>query len=849
MRLLRSPASQRVRLPIYLLLAIQIASVGASFAQTSAGPSAPTVQITGRVLDIALAPLPGAEVAIERVEGTGSGLPLRTLLTNRNGSYLFRSLERGEYRITVSRLGFLSTSIEVDVREVQHFDISVALELAPITLAPVEAHVNVPDPYGATRPVEIAANESWDQYRQDTYLVGDARDLTHSDVIAAVTLAETDVFRALQRVPGVGTRDDYTATMWTRGAAWGQTRVFFDGMPLYNPTHAGWLFAAVNPDAIGAVSFHPGYRSARWGEGAAGVLDLRSRTGGSGDGVRGKSEVSFASARLTADGATPGGGLTWMLAGRRSYVDVFAAMAEGVVGVGDLHIPYDFSDLTGRAQLEVGRGWSLETSALFEYDHLRGDIPGFLEGNRGHWGNRAMRLTASGPAGPFTARITGGGTDFATSIVEREVRLADAPTLPALQNGIRHRSLLVEIEPARAAGAGAWTVGFGIVQDSVRYDGPFSPYVSLVTQHTPTSSPFRFGSSLTHGVLWGERRWDLGGNVSAITGLRFEMGDSLFNGGRLRTAPRLALRAEPTDAVAFSAGWSRSYQYTQDVSPAGGPVGPQLHLSATWVLAGASPHFPVLASDLVSAGVEGKWGDGWSFLGNGYFRYSTGVKIPNPFPGPVTLGRVPDAEATNSATGIELTLRRTSDRWTGSVGVARGRSMMTLQPRLAEDPVLRFPSSADIRNSIDASMLYQATRSVRLGGAFSYGSGVPFTRLLLGDGREGASPGNIVNASTNGSPILGNPNGERTPSYGSLDLVAEYDRSFGRVRATAYLQMRNILDRANAVTYAGSWKCPGAEGLYAMASFDETCQGRSGLTDAYENGLPRLPLIGVRIGF
>src|SRR5690606_5468564 len=105
----------------------------------------------------------------------------------------------------------------------------------------------------------------------------------------------------------------------------------------------------------------------------------------------------------------------------------------------------------------------------------------------------------------------------------------------------------------------------------------------------------------------------------------------------------------------------------------------------TWVLAGASPTFPVLASDLISAGIERTWGDGWSFLGNGYLRYSTGVKIPNPFPGPLSLGRVPDAEATNSASGVELTLRRTSESWTGSVGVARGRSTMTLQPRSSDD--------------------------------------------------------------------------------------------------------------------------------------------------------------------
>src|SRR5690606_14373537 len=115
-------------------------------------------------------------------------------------------------------------------------------------------------------------------------------------------------FRALQRTPGVTTRDDFTATLWTRGASWDQTRVYLDGLPLFNPTHAGWLFSAVNPDALGEAVFYPGVRPARYGEGAAAVLDLSARSGG-GPGVRGRGELSLASARLAMDGGTRDGEL------------------------------------------------------------------------------------------------------------------------------------------------------------------------------------------------------------------------------------------------------------------------------------------------------------------------------------------------------------------------------------------------------------------------------------------------------------------------------------------------------------------------------------------------------------
>lgn len=828
---------------VLLLLFLCVGLAGQLQGQSLAASTPPLVQVAGRVLDVALEPLPGAEVTIQPLRPEAGRPQVRSVLTGADGNYRFQALRPGEYRLTVSQLGYLPTSIEVDVREAASIDVSVALEMAPITLAPVEVHASAPDAYGATRPVEFTRNRFRESRWREAYLVSDAYQITHSDVVAAVTLAETDLFRALQRVPGVGTRDDYTATIWTRGASWGQTRVYFDGLPLYNPTHAGWLFSAVNPDAISSVAFHPGYRSARWGEGAAGVLDLRSRSGRYGSGLGANSEVSFASARVSVDGSVPEAGLSWMLATRRSYVDVFTAMAEGVAGVGDLHIPYDFSDVIAQAELELGRGWQLESSTLLEYDHLRGDIPGFLEGNRGHWGNRALRLTAEGPLGPLTSRITAGGTDFGTTIVQTDPGIESAVTLPTLDNGIRHRTVNVEVGPRDTNGKlPTWSLGFGVTQDSVRYNGPFSPLVAFVTRDNPTSTPFRYGESLTQGFVWGEQRWKFGDAVSAITGLRMEFGDSVANGGRVRLAPRIAVRTEPLAGLAISSAWSRSYQYVQDVSPAGGPVGPQLHLSATWVLASGERIFPALRSDLFTLGVEKSWDSGWSLLANGYIRESSGVKVPNPFPGPVSQGRAPDAEASNLARGLEFSVRKESTRWNGSLSYSHGQSTMTLEPRSPEAPVLQYPSSADIRHMVDASALVQVAGSLRLGGALTYGSGVPFTRMVLGDGSPHAT-----------LPVAGLPNNERTPAYASLDLLAEYERTFGRWHATAYLQMRNVSNRANAITYSGTWNCPTAtlamtESMGSI-TFDEACLGKSGLTDAFNAGIPRLPLVGFRVSF
>jgi len=62
-------------------------------------------------------------------------------------------------------------------------------------------------------------------------------------------------------------------------------------------------------------------------------------------------------------------------------------------------------------------------------------------------------------------------------------------------------------------------------------------------------------------------------------------------------------------------------------------------------------------------------------------------------------------------------------------------------------------------------------------------------------------------------------------------MMVEYSRSMGPWQVSAYGQLRNALDRENAVTYLGSR------------------DGSGGIRDDFQAGLPRLPLFGVRVAF
>lgn len=838
-----------------LATALWLLSGAGLAAQTVELDNPETGRISGRVVDAqSLLPLSGVVVQLERGADVGpEPTVLRSTVTDSSGGYRFERLRSGTYRLRVERIGYLQRVIEVDLATGGVPQVAVGLEVEPVLLPPIAITGTRPQPFASTEwngSDDGQARTAVTRVRQRQYLAADTRQLTRSDVIEAVTLGEPDIFRALQRIPGVSTRDDFTAMIWTRGATWDQTRVFFDGLPLYNPTHAGWLFSAINPDAVGEVAFFPGHRPAEWGEGSAAVLSLKSRRGGSrGEGMHGMAELSPASARLALDGSAADGGFRWMLAGRRTYVDLLSALAERITGQDDLKIPYDFTDVVGRVDAELGGGVRLDASGILEWDRLRGDIPGLLRGNRGRWGNQAGRMGITGPLGPFEIELSGGRTRFGTEMIaDRPDSVAAGDvTIPSLENSIRHDQVGLAVRP-RTGDRGRWGFGVTAVSERVVYTGPFSMLGILISviPWDQVEEPSTFIYTLDYTALWAERRWEPLPGATVLTGARVEMGDSLQNGGRVRIAPRATARVTLDDLTAVSVGWARSFQYTQDIAATGGPIGPQLHLTAVWTLAQQSSSFPVARADVSTLGVERWIGEEWLASVTGYHRRATGVVIPNPEPGEISPFRHPEAKATNTAGGVELSVRRMSGSWTGSAGYTYGDSRLR-RVEGPDEPVrepLIFPSPADVRHAFDLTAARWFGKAWQLGGAFTYASGVPFTRLILADPAD----------DDGAPPRLGAPNAGRTPSYASLDLMVNYTTTVGSWQFSAYGQLRNALGRNNAVTYSGTVDCGSVAGVRMMSGnnwpADLRCGSTaSGLKDVFESGMPRLPLVGIRVAF
>jgi hypothetical protein len=382
--------------------------------------------------------------------------------------------------------------------------------------------------------------------RQVRFLSTDVREVTQADVAEGLTLGETDLFRALQRLPGVSTRNDLTAELWTRAARWDQTRVTWDGLPLYNPLHVMGLLSAVNSDAVGAAFLHPGVRPASVGEGAAAVLDLRSRPGGGTGAVRGVGEVSLLSMRATVDQTVAGGRGAWMLSGRRSYADwAIPAMARGgLFGAGNQNVqfPYHFAEVVGRGDWRFRGDRTLEVSVLRSQDHVAGEVTDIFRGTRARWGNTVARASLSqparlGPLGAVALRHSVGLSDYVGQNRQAppsdDVDPYDAPpAFTPVQGAVRYLSLSGDVTPVAADDGAppraAWSAGWELSRQQARAEGALRLGYTLAQND---STPGRLAGGVTQLSVWGERRVRPAPRLTLGLGLRADGGTPVPGAG------------------------------------------------------------------------------------------------------------------------------------------------------------------------------------------------------------------------------------------------------------------------------------------------------------------------------
>lgn len=207
-----------------------------------------------------------------------------------------------------------------------------------------------------------------------------------------VIFGELDIIKALQLKPGVSSGGEASSGLFVRGGGPDQNLVLLDEAQIYNASHLFGFFSIFNPDVIKAVDLYKGDFPAQFGGRLSSVLDVKMRDGNKRK-FSAAGGIGLISSRLTLEAPIQKDKSSFILAGRRTYFDVFTrAINRANEGNENFNpIPdYYFYDLNAKVNYELGK-----KDRLFLSGYLGRDVFGFKDDNFDFsfkWGNTAAAL-------------------------------------------------------------------------------------------------------------------------------------------------------------------------------------------------------------------------------------------------------------------------------------------------------------------------------------------------------------------------------------------------------------------------------------------------------------------------
>jgi hypothetical protein len=249
---------------------------------------------------------PGRKLTLSGIindESTGTPIGGASILVNNkqvassspNGQYQI-NIVAGEYVVSFRYFNFNENVI--DLKIYSDGKLNVELQNKPVLLE----EVVVSDQALVTR-----------RAGQATLLVSEMKR-------ASSFLGEVDVIKQIQMQPGVTTVGEVASGFNVRGGGVDQNLVLYDGVPIFNTSHALGFFTAFNSDVLDKVSFFRGGIPSEYGGRVSSVLDIVSKEG-SNEKWTGGGGIGIISSYLTTGGPIKKDTTNLMASVRASYSD------------------------------------------------------------------------------------------------------------------------------------------------------------------------------------------------------------------------------------------------------------------------------------------------------------------------------------------------------------------------------------------------------------------------------------------------------------------------------------------------------------------------------------------------
>jgi len=287
------------------------------------------------------------------VEELGKGVA-----TNEYGFYSI-TLPEGKYHILYRYLGYKESRIFFELNKNIDRDVKLGLQeqdLPDIVVQSDESNEHIESIEGGSVVIEAPLAKA-----------------------IPVFLGEPDIIRTIQLLPGVVSLGNGGFSV--RGGKEDHNMILLDEAPLYNTTHLLGVFSVFNIDAINQARLIKGIPAEHRGRLSA-LLDVRMKEGTKGRKMAGKGGIGLLSSRLMLEGRLGEGKGSYMVAARRSYLDLLIApFADDVL---DTNF---FSDYNLKANYQLNKRDRIFASAYFGKDRYGSKEEAAVE-----WSNRTTTL-------------------------------------------------------------------------------------------------------------------------------------------------------------------------------------------------------------------------------------------------------------------------------------------------------------------------------------------------------------------------------------------------------------------------------------------------------------------------
>lgn len=298
--------------------------------------------------------------------------------TNTYGFYSL-TIEGGRHTLSGSFLGFETLERSIDLNA----DLQLNIELMPRSFVAKE--------------VEVIGEKGGGNV-ESTTMGRDEIDVQKLSTLPAL-LGEVDILKTIQYLPGVKSNGEGNSGFYVRGGGPDQNLILLDEAVVYNASHLFGFFSVFNADAVKNIELYKGGMPANYGGRASSVLDITMKEGNDKE-LHGQGGIGLISSRLTLEGPLVKERGSFIVSGRRTYIDVLTKPLidpeSAFAGSG-----YYFYDLNAKANYRLS-----DKDRFYLSGYFGRDVFDFKTSNEGDpsfripWGNATVAARWNHVFGP-----------------------------------------------------------------------------------------------------------------------------------------------------------------------------------------------------------------------------------------------------------------------------------------------------------------------------------------------------------------------------------------------------------------------------------------------------------------